>query len=79
MSSYNNPHTEQAKIEELTRSRLWAAPTRELKHHNRGKLGQWLHWKNEIPSGGLDVLIENNCELELQLWHGKSKTKQGRP
>jgi hypothetical protein len=58
MSSCNNPHIEQAKIEELTRSRLWAAPTRELKHHNRGKLGQWQQRKNEIQSGGLDALMK---------------------
>jgi hypothetical protein len=58
MSSCNNPHTEQAKIEELTGSRLWAAPTRELKHHNIGKLGQRQQRKNEIWSGGLDALMK---------------------
>jgi hypothetical protein len=58
MSSCNNPHTEQAKIEDLTGSRLWAAPTSELKHHNRGRLGQQHQQKNEIQSGGLDVLTK---------------------
>jgi hypothetical protein len=58
MSSCNNPHTKQAKIEELTRSRLQAAPTRELKHHNRGKLGQRQQRKNVIQSGGFDALMK---------------------
>jgi hypothetical protein len=58
MSSCNNPHTEQAKIEELTGSRLWVAPTRELKHHNRGKLGHRQQQKNEVRSGGLYALMK---------------------
>jgi hypothetical protein len=58
MSSCNNPHTEQVRIKELTGSRLWAARTHELKHHNRGKLGQRQQQKNEIQSGGLDALMK---------------------
>jgi hypothetical protein len=57
-SSCNNPHTEQAKIKELTGSKLWAASTCELKHHNRGKMGQQQQWKNDIRSGGLDALMK---------------------
>jgi hypothetical protein len=61
MSSCNNPHTEQAKTKELAGSRLWAAPKRELKHHNIGKLGQRQQQKNEIQSGELDALMKTTA------------------
>jgi hypothetical protein len=73
MSSCNNPHTEQAKIKKLTGSRLWVARTRELKHHNIGKLGQWQQWKNGIQSGGLDALMKTTVR-----WNYSFGTKNPR-
>jgi hypothetical protein len=73
MSSCNNPHTEQAKIEELSGSRLWAAPMHELKHHNIGKLGQRQQRKNEIQSGGLVALMKTTMS-----WNYSFGTKNPR-
>jgi hypothetical protein len=73
MSFCNNPHTKQARIKESTGSRFWAAPTRELKHHNRGKLGQRQQQKNEIQSGGLDALLKTTAS-----WNYSFGTKNPR-